>query len=320
MSALTNFFLTGYAADKPTMKNVAGPPPQRAEELADIVLSDLSDELLVQIFARLGHPPKLASCSRLSRRFLGLLADDGLWRDILAQATEGKQPPRNGVPLGLSGPDDSYRHAYIRLMYDVSRLEITSDELVNSTWHFYFISDMYLFYASPEQAAQRAGATGNQGHVATFSDTGYFSSNIAGAPSRRTPTRWQLLARNESSTSEHAQPAAGADEEAAGPACRDSHVADTDARRREACASAAERRVTWTEQGSEEREEWEGAERYMAALPSPSERAGPLSPSTPNHTRSPSQSPPAPPLRSPSGDFPLLASAESGSYVQVRAV
>jgi len=289
-----------------------------AEEAgADMVLNDLSDELLLQIFTRIGHPPKLASCSRLSRRFLGVLTEVGLWKDILVQATTGKQPPRNGIPLVLSGPGESYRHAYIRLMYDVSRLEITSVELVNSTWHFYFQSDMYLFHASPEQAAQRAGATGNQGHVATFCHTGFFSSNIAGAPSRRTPTRWQLLAR---SAGEPQSPtvAAGADE--AGPLSQGNGcLADSNERRREVCASAAERRSTWTEPGGGGREAWGGAGHDMDAPPSPSQLLGPISPGTPNPMQSPSQSPTVLPLRSPSGDWPLLASAASGSYVQVRA-
>lgn len=170
--------------------------------LSDLSLCDLSDELLLQVFVRLCDPPKLASCTRLNRRFCAVLSDDGLWKDILIVATEGKQPPRNGVILGLNGEaSDTYRKAYIRIMYDISRLDISCDELINSTWQFYFNSDMYLFHASPEQAAQRAGAMGNQDHMAKFSDTGLFSSTISGAPSRRTPTRWQLLARSEADDS-----------------------------------------------------------------------------------------------------------------------
>jgi hypothetical protein len=297
------------------MSDALAEEASRTVELADMVLNDLSDELLLQIFTRIGHPPKLASCSRLSRRFLGVLTEDGLWKDILVQATTGKQPPRNGVPLVLSGPGESYRNAYIRLMYDVSRLEITSVELVNSTWHFYFQSDMYLFHASPEQAAQRAGATGNQGHVATFSHTGFFSSNIAGAPSRRTPPRWHLLAR---SAGEPQSPmaAAGADE-AGAPPRGDGRLADSDERRREVCASAAERR-SWTEPGEEGREAWGGAGHDMDAPPSPSQLLGPISPGTPNPMQSPWLSEIVLPHRSPSGDWPLLASAASGSYVQVR--
>ena len=138
------------------------------ELVEDISIHDLSDELLVKIFGRIDDPPKIASCTRLSRRFHAVLSDEGLWRDIVLNATRGKQPPKNGVSLGLSGPDDTYRHAYVRLMYDVSRLEITRDELINSTWQFYFVSDMYLFHASLEQAAQRAGAMGNEGHISQF--------------------------------------------------------------------------------------------------------------------------------------------------------
>ena len=156
----------------------------------------LPEELLVKIFLRLGHPPRLACCTRLNRRLHDILSDDGLWKDIVAAAVDGKQPPRNGVPLGVE-PQETYRKAYIRLMYDVSRLEISCAELIESTWNFYFVNDLYLFHASPEQAAQRAGSQGRCQYMANFSDTGFFTSNIAGAPSRRTPTRWQLLARSE---------------------------------------------------------------------------------------------------------------------------
>ncbi len=45
-----------------------------------MVLNDLSDKLLLQIFTRIEHPPKLASCSRLSRRFLGVLTEQCLRR------------------------------------------------------------------------------------------------------------------------------------------------------------------------------------------------------------------------------------------------
>ena len=267
-------------------------------EVEAICLQELSDELLVQVFARIGHPPKLASCTRLSKRFHAVLSDDGVWRDIVVQAVLGKQPPRNGVPLGLSGPDDSYRHAYVRLMYDVSRLEILRDELVNSSWRFYFQADMYLFHCSPEQAAQRAGATGNQGHLATFLDNGLFTSNIAGAPSQRTPTRWQLLACAEFESdcpSAASSPDLRWGEEAAAHKrldVIDDNDGDDEAltcdtagadssldSQREVCATAAERRLeVGEEEGGGEIGEDDAAVASAAADIPASRVRGPLSP------------------------------------------
>ena len=293
--------------------------------IEDIALHDLSDELLVQVFARIENPPKIASCARLNRRFRAVLSDDALWRDIVLQATDGKQPPCNGVSLGLSGSDESYRQAYIRLMYDVSRLEITRNELINSTWRFYFISDMYLFHASPEQAAQRAGATGNPGHVAKFSETGFFSSNIAGAPSRRTPTRWQLLAINEGSEASDSEdccpmashaPSASEDDAAVAAqtqgGCDFGTIAE---RRRELCASASERRRAAGDGGEVEGQDDIRPDNTLS-LPPTITHTG-ISQNMTNPMRPLSQSPLAHPLRSPSGDFPLLASPDYGSYVQV---
>ena len=352
----------------------------------EVALHDLSDELLVQVFIRINHPPKIAQCTRLSRRFRSVLSDDGLWRDLLLQATRGKQPPRNGVTLGPSGPGDSYRHAYIRIMYDASRLEITRDELVNSTWKFYFVSDMYLFHASPEQAAQRAGAMGNQGHTATFSERGIFASNVPGAPSRRTPTRWQLLARSESSdppgceascassppacrigSAALSQQGEGRMSDASSDACVDSeammacrgmdeHGTGAPAqeggergaenggveRRRHVCATAAESRL---EAGVQNRGSEQGGGGGEAATPAivaadpwgPQRQVGEAGPIEMGEVeavqqQSPSASSPrglsgldgsgpgsplALPLRSPSGDFALLASTDCGSFVQV---
>ena len=267
-----------------------------------LTLHLLPEELLVKVFVRVKHPPLIACCTRLNKRFHAVLSDDSLWKDIVAAATDGKQPPRNGISLGLAGPEDSYRyrHAYVRLMYDVSRLEISAEELIHSTWNFYFVNDLYLFHASPEQAAQRAGAAGNPGYTAEFSEKGFFTSNIAGAPSRRTPTRWQLLARSEielnvaADTSPSArdasgsasQPAHGAGVDFASPTSRAQAVSRTgraavsasddedpppDARR-EYCAEAAERR-------RQEEDVLIIGDAGQDVLPPPAVRArGPLSP------------------------------------------
>jgi hypothetical protein len=54
-----------------------------------MVLNDLSDELLLQIFTRIGHPPKLALCSRLSRRFLGVLHTTRWCSNVFGLGREG---------------------------------------------------------------------------------------------------------------------------------------------------------------------------------------------------------------------------------------
>uniref|UniRef100_A0A7S0HQB4 F-box domain-containing protein n=1 Tax=Hanusia phi TaxID=3032 RepID=A0A7S0HQB4_9CRYP len=155
-------------------------------------MGGLSDDLILKVFSRVDEYPLVASCSRLNRRFNQILNCDSLWEDICKRVMHGKQPPQNGFDF-LPGPGESFKHVFLRVLYDVSRLEISREELINSSWRFYFCSDMYLYHASPEQAAQRDSRSA----WAFFSPDGIFMSTVPGAPSQRSMLKWQLLLRSE---------------------------------------------------------------------------------------------------------------------------
>ncbi|EKX46659.1 hypothetical protein GUITHDRAFT_162894, partial [Guillardia theta CCMP2712] len=152
----------------------------------------MSDDLILKVFARVDDHPLLACCSRLNRRLRQLLNDDSLWENICQRVMRGKQPPQNGVNF-LPEPGESYKQVFLRILYDVSRLEIKREEVINSSWRFYFCSDMYLYHASPEQAALRDSRSAR----AFFSSDGIFMSTVPGAPSQRSTLKWQLLLRSE---------------------------------------------------------------------------------------------------------------------------
>ena len=113
------------------------------------------------------------------------------WRLRCEQIVQTKlPPPRPLQPLRHAG--SAWKRRYAAAYLDSRRKEITRKEITSSDWSFRFVpGDLVDLHLTPDERAAREKVQPRP----EFSESGFYSSSLPGAPSAARPLPWSLIVR-----------------------------------------------------------------------------------------------------------------------------
>ena len=164
-------------------------PPQPIHEA-------LPSELILLVASRLPDASIAAleaSTSWFRDTMRGKDGENFLWRQKCEELRRTKQMPalERSCEGGSPPPSSSsWRARYVSAVVDSRRSAIRHEEVCSSRWGFRFRHDHAAMHRPPQESSRGQERPPAELH---FSEDGYYSSSMPGAPSQAKPLPWRLV-------------------------------------------------------------------------------------------------------------------------------